>query len=86
MMSAGGVREVAVVGTPDRLLGEAVHAHVSADPGHELEAAALRRHCAERLEDHMVPRQVTIHDQLPRTENGKIDRRALIEGSAPLSS
>jgi amino acid adenylation domain-containing protein len=86
LMSAGGVREVAVVGTPDRLLGEAVHAHVSADPGHELEAAALRRHCAERLEDHMVPRQVTIHDQLPRTENGKIDRRALIEGSAPLSS
>ncbi|MBA2516700.1 MAG: AMP-binding protein, partial [Solirubrobacterales bacterium] len=75
--AAQGVREAAVVGVPDKLLGEAVHAHVALDPGHDVNAATLRRHCAERLEDYMVPRKVVIHDELPRTDNGKVDRRAL---------
>lgn len=74
---APGVSEVAVVGAPDRLLGQAVHAHVAPEPGHELDAAALRRHCAGQLEDYMVPREVFIHEELPRTDNGKIDRMAL---------
>ena len=72
-----GVREVAVVGVPDRLLGEAVHAHVSAKEGKELDPLALKRLCAEHLEDYMVPQQVVVHDELPRNNNGKIDRLAL---------
>ena len=75
--AAPGVREAAVVGISDRLLGQAVHAHVSAKPGSTLDAAAVRIYCAERLEDYKVPRQVTVHDELPRTSNGKIDRSAL---------
>lgn len=76
---APGVHEVAVVGVPDRLLGEAVHAHVSPSEGDELDPASLKRLCAEHLEDYMVPQQVVIHDQLPRTSNGKIDRLALAD-------
>jgi long-chain acyl-CoA synthetase len=79
--SAPGVREVAVVGMPDRLLGHAVHAHVSAHPDTQLDEAALRAYCAERLEDYKVPRRVFLHDELPRTGNGKIDRLALASGS-----
>jgi acyl-CoA synthetase (AMP-forming)/AMP-acid ligase II len=79
LYAAAGVREAAVVGVPDELLGEAVHAHVAPEADHELDLAALRRHCAERLEDHMVPRTLMIHDALPRTDNGKLDRRALAE-------
>jgi amino acid adenylation domain-containing protein len=78
--AAPGVAEAAVVGDAHRLLGQAVHAHVAPHPGHELDDAELRRHCAERLEDHMVPHRVTIHDALPRTAHGKIDRRALATG------
>ncbi|MFN8161344.1 MAG: AMP-binding protein [Solirubrobacterales bacterium] len=78
LLSAPGVREAAVVGVPDRLLGEAVRANVAPEEGAELEPAALKRHCAERLEDHMVPKEVMVHDQLPRTPNGKVDRQALI--------
>lgn len=72
-----GVRDAAVVGVPDDLLGEAVHAHVSAEPGVELEAKALKRHCAGSLESHMVPKRIVIHAELPRIGSGKIDRRTL---------
>jgi acyl-CoA synthetase (AMP-forming)/AMP-acid ligase II len=65
------------VGVPDRLLGQAVHAHVSPRPGVTLDPAALRAWCAARLESHMVPARVIVHDALPRTANGKVDRRAL---------
>lgn len=71
------VREAAVVGVPDRLLGEAVIAHVSPRPGEELDAARLRRRCAQQLEDYKVPRRVDIHPELPRTGNGKVDRATL---------
>ncbi|MGH2981061.1 MAG: class I adenylate-forming enzyme family protein [Solirubrobacterales bacterium] len=75
--SANGVREAAVVGIPDRLLGQAIHAHVSPQEGHDLDPGELKRVCAEHLEDFMVPQQVVVHDELPRTSNGKIDRLSL---------
>jgi acyl-coenzyme A synthetase/AMP-(fatty) acid ligase len=75
--AASGVREAAAVGVPDEILGAVVHAHVAPLPGHELDEGALRRHCAEHLEDHMVPKRVVIHDELPRIGSGKIDKRTL---------
>ncbi len=77
LAAAPGVREAAVVGVPDRLLGEAVIAHVSPQPGEQLDPGELRRRCAQALEDHKVPRLVVVHAELPRTANGKVDRRAL---------
>lgn len=77
--SIDGVSEAIVVGVPDRLLGQAVHAHVGALEGCDLEEVALRRRCAECLEDHKVPKRVWIHVRLPRTSRGKIDRQALLE-------
>jgi long-chain acyl-CoA synthetase len=77
LLAVHGVREAAVVGVPDRLLGQAVHAHVSLASGSALDAEALRARCATQLEAHLIPRRVVIHEQLPRTSNGKIDRAAL---------
>lgn len=71
------VREAVVVGVPDVRLGEAVHAHVVLYEIGALDARAIRRHCAQRLEDHMVPSKVVFHEELPRTSNGKLDRRRL---------
>jgi len=77
LYTAPGVNEAAVVGVEDALLGQAVVAHVSPIEGTVLEPAALRRHCAEHLEDFMVPKRVVVHDSLPKTDNGKLDKLAL---------
>jgi long-chain acyl-CoA synthetase len=74
------VHEAAVVGVPDRLLGEAVHAHVSAREGKEVDPAALKRLCAEHLEDYMVPQRIVVHNELPRNQNNKVDRLGLAAG------
>jgi acyl-coenzyme A synthetase/AMP-(fatty) acid ligase len=52
---------------------------VSLQDGAALDETAVRIHCAEYLEDFKVPRSVFVHADLPRTSNGKIDRRALAE-------
>jgi len=71
------VLDAAVVATPDEREGEVPVACVVARAGSALDAGALLRHCADRLDWHMVPVSIAFHDALPRTESGKTDRRAL---------
>jgi long-chain acyl-CoA synthetase len=72
-----GVIEAAVVGAPDPIQGHSVKAFVWADPAAGLTERDVVRHCAERLEDFMVPRLVQFVAEMPKTPNGKIDRARL---------
>ena len=73
-----GVLEAAVVGVPDALLGEAVRAYVVADSEAQLTPHAIRVRSAAFLESYMVPSQIILCEQLPRSPNGKVNKRALL--------
>ncbi|MDI6749390.1 MAG: long-chain-fatty-acid--CoA ligase [Rhodocyclaceae bacterium] len=75
-----GVLEVAAIGVPDEHSGEAVKIFVvRKDPN--LTAEALIVHCRNLLTGYKVPKHVEFRADLPKTNVGKILRRALKEPS-----
>ena len=72
------VVESAIVGKPDPVLTERVHAYICLKAGAEATADQLRRHCAERLADYKVPETFTLTTlPLPRNANGKLLKREM---------
>ena len=72
------VRDAAVVGVPDPLLGEAIHAFLTLVPGAEWSERRFRRFCQERLESFMVPQVFHALEDMPKGANGKILKRNMI--------
>jgi long-chain acyl-CoA synthetase len=71
-----GVREVAAIGIPDAKSGEAVKIFVvRKDP--ILTSEALIAFCRTQLTSYKVPHHVEFRDDLPKTNVGKVLRRAL---------
>ena len=71
-----GVLECAAIGVPDAHSGEAVKLFVvKKDPA--LTEAALRKFCEENFTGYKRPRQIQFRTELPKTNVGKILRRAL---------
>jgi long-chain acyl-CoA synthetase len=73
-----GVLECAVVGVPDEHSGEAVKVFVvRKDPN--LAAEQLMDYCKRELTGYKKPKYIEFRDELPKTNVGKILRRALRE-------
>jgi acyl-CoA synthetase (AMP-forming)/AMP-acid ligase II len=71
------VREAVVVARDDGRGGRQLAAYVVPDGVERPAPGALRAFVAARLPAHMVPRWTVVLDDLPRTPNGKVDRRRL---------
>jgi long-chain acyl-CoA synthetase len=71
------VREVAVLGAPDPLKGEAVRACVVLRDGQQASAAELIALCRERIAAYKVPALVEFMAALPKSPTGKILKKEL---------
>jgi long-chain acyl-CoA synthetase len=79
-MLEGGLRECAAVGVPDAHSGEAVKLFaVRKTP--ETSPEELRAFMKERLAGYKMPKYIEFRDELPKTNVGKILRRALRDGA-----
>jgi long-chain acyl-CoA synthetase len=79
LYALGGIREAAVIGVPDELLGEAIRAYVALEDGVERTEQEIIAGCRTRLESFMVPKEVVVLDELPKTTTGKIRKKGLAE-------
>ncbi len=77
LYSLDGIVEAAVTGVPDEILGEAIKAYVVLAEGSQLTEKQIMAHCAERLEDFMVPQKIEMRESLPKTTTGKITTKNL---------
>ncbi|TDD25385.1 hypothetical protein E1287_37380, partial [Actinomadura sp. KC06] len=78
-----GVADAAVAGKPHEILGEVPVAFLVPDPG-GLDAARIFAACRDRLSYFKVPDALYRVDEIPRSDFGKIERKALLDSPAPL--
>ncbi len=79
LLGMPGVADCAVFGIPDAEFGESLLAAVQPEPGAVVDAETVRAYLKPRLADYKLPRQVTLHEQLPREDTGKVFKRKLRE-------
>lgn len=77
------VLEVAVIGIPDKLRGEAVKAFVTLKPQQDLSSEDLRYFCREHLAHFKVPHEIEFRESLPKNRTGKVDKELLRAGRCP---
>lgn len=77
-MASGAFRQVAVIGLPDPVAGQRVHA-VAVPIDGQADVAAVLGSLAESLPAYMVPREIELVGALPTTPNGKVDYPKLLQ-------
>ena len=79
LRAEAAVEDVAVIGVPDSVWGEAVHAVVVRRAGQSVDANALAGVCRKKLAGYKVPKSFEFRSVLPRNANGKVLKRVLRE-------
>lgn len=74
-----GIKEVGIIGVQDDILGQAIKAFVALEADSDLNDKMIKKYCLSHLENFMVPNEIIFLDKLPKTSNGKIDKKVLQE-------
>jgi len=77
ILGFGKVQDVAVVGRPHEVLGEAIVAFVVPRPGSLLTVREVLVHCRSTLSSNKIPDEVHFVRELPIIENGKVRKNEL---------
>lgn len=80
------VQDVAVVGTPDPIFGEAVVAFIEVKPEHTLTSEEIIEHCRSRIASYKKPKFVHFVPSLPRNPLGKVLKTELRDSAKKMSS
>ncbi len=76
------VHEVGVAGLPDKMRGEKAKAWIVLNSGASATEADIKTWCRDRLAPYKVPAKYEFVSELPKTQIGKVLRRALREADA----
>jgi acyl-CoA ligase (AMP-forming) (exosortase A-associated) len=79
----GLVRDAVAIGVDDPRIGQHIVVVVSPPYGGQVDADALAAELRRQLPLYMVPRQVLVRAEIPRSPNGKFDRTLLRREFAP---
>ena len=79
LISCSGVLEAAVIGVPDNILGTVLKAYLAPENNQVITEKDVLNFCNRNLETFMIPKYIEISDSLPKTENGKIDKKLLLQ-------
>jgi acyl-CoA ligase (AMP-forming) (exosortase A-associated) len=77
LFQTGKIRQAAVIGIPDEVLGQTIKAFIVARDGARLDCDAIQDFCVENMPRHMVPKRFEVMKELPKTSSGKVDYPAL---------
>lgn len=78
LLAHDAVADVAVVGPPDDEWGQVIVAVVVTAPGTEVAEGELRAFARARLRTSKTPDRILFRPELPRTDSGKLIRRAVL--------
>lgn len=79
MLQSGLVKECACVPKEDAIVGQIPEMYVVMNEDHEFDEADLLKYLQDRLELFKVPKALHQIDKLPRSSNGKVLKKLLIE-------
>lgn len=74
LISHPAVKEAVVIGQKHKLLGEVPIAKVVLNQDFIVTKSELQRYCSRHLEEHKIPAEIVITDNLEKTYTGKIKR------------
>lgn len=73
----GSVKEAAVIAIPDDLIGSRLKAFVVFHDANAGSVNDVKAYCAQKLPSYMVPENIEVLEDLPKTSTGKINRPML---------
>jgi len=71
------VKDVAVIGVPDLIKGQAVMAVIALKEGLEGSREEFLKYCKDNMPDYRVPKTILFRQEIPRNPAGKIQKKVL---------